>query len=69
MESVPLDDKIFSLPAYGSPGLVEVIPEPISSDPWQNVENQLSPTLSVISDRSELSVIAIICQHREMTVR
>jgi hypothetical protein len=32
-----------------------VIPEPISSDPWQSMENQPFPTLSVISDRSELS--------------
>jgi NAD(P)-dependent dehydrogenase (short-subunit alcohol dehydrogenase family) len=37
-----------------------VIPEPISSDPWQNMENQPFPTLSVISDRSELSGIGII---------
>jgi hypothetical protein len=37
-----------------------VIPEPISSDPWQSMENQPFPTLSVISDRSELSGIGII---------
>src|SRR4051812_25644285 len=36
-----------------------IIPEPISSDPWQSMENQPSPTLSVISDRSELSGIGI----------
>src|SRR3954447_10181287 len=36
-----------------------VIPEPISSDPWQSMENQPFPTLSVISDRSELSGIGI----------
>jgi hypothetical protein len=35
------------------------IPEPISSDPWQSMENQPFPTLSVISDRSELSGIGI----------
>src|SRR4051795_12644154 len=34
-----------------------VIPEPISSDRWQSMENQTFPTLSVISDRSELSGI------------
>jgi hypothetical protein len=37
-----------------------LIPEPISSDPWQSMENQPFPTLSVISDRSELSGIGII---------
>jgi hypothetical protein len=36
-----------------------VIPEPISSDPWQSMENQPFPTLSVISDRSELSGIGM----------
>jgi hypothetical protein len=36
-----------------------IIPEPISSDPWQSMENQPFPTLSVISDRSELSGIGI----------
>ena len=36
-----------------------LIPEPISSDPWQSIENQPFPTLSVISDRSELSGIGI----------
>jgi hypothetical protein len=43
-----------------------VIPEPISSDPWQSMENQpfptlsvISGTLSVISDRSELSGIGM----------
>jgi two-component system nitrate/nitrite response regulator NarL len=36
-----------------------LIPEPISSDPWQSMENQPFPTLSVISDRSELSGIGM----------
>ena len=36
-----------------------MIPEPISSDPWQSMENQPFPTLSVISDRSELSGIGM----------
>jgi hypothetical protein len=43
-----------------------VIPEPISSDPWKSMENQpfptlsvISGTLSVISDRSELSGIGM----------
>jgi hypothetical protein len=36
-----------------------IIPEPISSDPWQSMENQPFPTLSVNSDGSELSGIGI----------
>jgi len=39
---------------------LHVIPEPISSDPSQSMENQPFPTLSVISDRSELSGIGIM---------
>jgi hypothetical protein len=35
------------------------IPEPISSDRWQGMENRPFPTLSVISDRSELPGIGI----------
>src|SRR5687767_14791136 len=37
-----------------------VIPEPISSDRWQGLENRPFPTLSVTSDRSELSGIGIM---------
>ena len=43
----------------GAQAVARVIPEPISSDPWQSMENQPFPTLSVISDRSELSGIGI----------
>jgi hypothetical protein len=41
-----------------------VIPEPISSDPWQSMENQPFPTLSVISNRSELSGIGMGMRQR-----
>jgi hypothetical protein len=47
-----------SLPGQG----LLITPEPdksLSSDPWQSMENQPFPTLSVISDRSELSGIGI----------
>ncbi len=37
----------------------DVRPEPISFDRWQDLENRPFPTLSVISDRSELSGIGI----------
>src|SRR3954451_18775081 len=36
-----------------------MIPEPISSDLWQSMEDQPFPTLSVISGRSELSGIGM----------
>jgi len=36
-----------------------LIPEPISFDRWQDLENRPFPTLSVISDKSELSGIGI----------
>jgi hypothetical protein len=36
-----------------------VIPEPISSDRWQGMENRPFPALSVISDRSELPGIGM----------
>src|SRR5919112_865789 len=38
---------------------IRVSPEPISSDRWQGMENRPFPTLSVISDRSELPGIGI----------
>src|SRR3954468_7086160 len=46
-----------------------IIPEPISSDPWQSMENQPFPTLSVISDRSELSGIGITPANFASTAR
>jgi hypothetical protein len=36
-----------------------LIPEPISSDRWQGMENRPFPTLSVINDRSELPGIGM----------
>ena len=41
-----------------------IIPMPESSDRWQSMENQPFPTLSVISNRSELSGIGMGMRQR-----
>jgi hypothetical protein len=68
--SISTDLYLPAMPAMGQAlgadaGMVELtvsgylIPEPISSDRWQGLENRLFPTLSVSSYRSELSGIGI----------
>jgi hypothetical protein len=50
---------LHQLAGFKGTALGDLIPEPISSDLWQSMENQPFPTLSVISDRLELSGIGI----------